>query len=69
MIKPTKTWEITNHSEQDVQNLAKELNISTIAAKICLARNIKTKEQADALFTLNKQDFHDPFYYTIWIGL
>ena len=61
MIKPTKTWEITNHLEQEIQDLANKLNISTIAAKICLARNIKTIEQADALFTLNKQDFHDPF--------
>jgi single-stranded-DNA-specific exonuclease len=61
LIKTMKQWEIFSPSEQEVQALATELNISTIAAKICLARNIKTKEQADALFTLNKQDFHDPF--------
>ena len=61
MIKTNKQWEIYQHSEEQVQALADELNISTIAAKICLARNLTSKEQIQDLLQVNENDLHDPF--------
>ena len=61
MITTKKQWEVYNHSEEKVQALANELNISTIAAKICLARNLTSKEEVDALLQVNERDLHDPF--------
>lgn len=61
MIHAKKKWEIAQYSEEAVKELATALNISTIAAKICLARNINTAEEAADLFSLNEKDFHDPF--------
>ena len=61
LITTKKQWEVYNHSEEKVQALANELNISTIAAKICLARNLTSKEEVDALLQVNEHDLHDPF--------
>ncbi len=61
MIKSAKKWRVFKQDEQLVQQLTNELNISTIAAKICMARGITTAEQAKKYFTINEEDYHDPF--------
>ena len=56
-----KQWELFTHDESQVQQLAAALNISTIAAKICLARGLETKEQVEALMKVDETQLHDPF--------
>lgn len=61
LINSNKQWELFNHSDEAVQQLADECNISTIAAKICLARNLNTKQQVETLLKVDETQYHDPF--------
>ena len=56
-----KKWCIAHPDETKVKQLAEQLQVSTITAKILVARNIETAEQAKPLLTVNEADYHDPF--------
>ncbi len=61
MIKSQKLWTIHEPNEQLVKQLSTELNISTIAAKILIARGCETVDQARPLLTIDTTHYHDPF--------
>lgn len=61
MIKSQKHWTINEPNEQLVKQLSSQLNISTVSAKILIARGCETIEQAQPLLTINESHYHDPF--------
>lgn len=61
MIQSQKRWTIQNPDEQLINQLTTQLNISTIAAKILIARGCETVEQAAPLLKVDEGAYHDPF--------
>lgn len=61
MIKSQKLWTINEPNEHLIKELSNELNISTIATKILLARGCETAEQAKTLLKIDESQYHDPF--------
>src|SRR5690606_4847364 len=61
MIQSQKLWTITQQDEQLVKQFSEQLNISTIAAKILIARGCTTIEQAKPLLKIDETQYHDPF--------
>lgn len=61
MIQSKKIWTVNEPPEQKVQQLTEALNISTIAAKILLAKGCNSVEQAQKLLTIDESQYHDPF--------
>lgn len=48
-------------NEEDVQKLAKELNIEPVLANLLVQRGVKTFEQSKAFFRPNLDNLYDPF--------
>ena len=61
MIQSQKLWTINEPNELLVKHLSKELNISTITAKILIARGCETVEQARPLLSIDINAYHDPY--------
>ena len=55
-------WVINKNSETKViDNLARELNISTVISSMLVKRGVTTFEQAKDFFRPNFEKLHDPF--------
>ncbi|ARD47006.1 DHH family phosphoesterase [Sporosarcina sp. P33] len=61
MIQSKKRWKIDRPDEKLVNQLAKDLNLSTMLTKILVARGITTSEQANAYLDMDESNLHDPF--------
>ena len=61
MIQSQKLWTITQQDDQLVKQFSEQLNISTIAAKILIARGCTSVEQAKPLLKIDETQYHDPF--------
>lgn len=61
MIQSQKLWTIEKPNEELIKQFTSQLTISSIAAKILIARGCETVEQAKPLLTINPKDYHDPF--------
>ncbi|MER1998637.1 MAG: single-stranded-DNA-specific exonuclease RecJ [Lysinibacillus sp.] len=61
MIKSNKQWVVHQPEEQLVKQFQQQLNISTIAAKVLVARGCETIEQAQKLLQTDESSLHDPF--------
>lgn len=61
MIKSKKRWQIERPDEQLVQQLAEELQLSPMIAKILAARGVATKQEAAAHLQMDESNLHDPF--------
>ena len=61
MIQSKKRWQIDRPDEELVNRLAKDLKLSTMLAKILVARGITTSEQADKYLHMDETNLHDPF--------
>lgn len=61
MIESKKKWFIQQPNEQLVQQLQNELNISSIAAKILVARGCTTRTEAERFIKMDASNLHDPF--------
>ncbi|PIC64608.1 single-stranded-DNA-specific exonuclease RecJ [Sporosarcina sp. P13] len=61
MIQSKKRWQIERPDEQLVSQLAKDLKLSTMIAKILVARGVTTSEQATAYLEMDESNLHDPF--------
>ena len=60
MIESTKTWKIQRPDEMFVQQLQKELDISSLAAKI-LASRVQTIDEAKDIFYTDDDHLHNPY--------
>lgn len=61
MIQSQKLWTIQKPNEELIKQFTSQLKISSITAKILIARGCETVEQAKPLLTINSDDYHDPF--------
>ncbi|MBD8032086.1 MULTISPECIES: single-stranded-DNA-specific exonuclease RecJ [Solibacillus] len=61
MIQSQKVWEIEVQDEQLIKQLSAQLNISSIAAKILIARGCENPEQAASLLKIDESQYHDPY--------
>lgn len=61
MIQSQKLWTIQNPNEELIKQFTSQLNISTIAAKVLIARGCETVEQAAPLLKIDESAYHDPF--------
>ncbi|MDV6377191.1 single-stranded-DNA-specific exonuclease RecJ [Sporosarcina sp. GW1-11] len=61
MIQSKKRWQIERPDEQLVSQLAKDVKLSTMIAKILVARGVTTSEQATAYLEMDESNLHDPF--------
>lgn len=61
MIATEKRWRINRPDEQLVNEMQKELKISSIAAKILVARGFTKIEEARAFLSIDERAVHDPF--------
>ena len=61
MIQSQKLWTIYEPEQQLIEQLTSQLSVSTIAAKILIARGCKTVEQAAPLLKVDANQYHDPF--------
>ncbi|WP_040759187.1 single-stranded-DNA-specific exonuclease RecJ [Sporosarcina newyorkensis] len=61
MIQSKKRWQIERPDEQLVEQLANDLQLSTMLAKILVARGVTTSEQATAYLHMDETNLHDPF--------
>ncbi|MED3662653.1 single-stranded-DNA-specific exonuclease RecJ [Ureibacillus terrenus] len=60
MIQSSKKWKIQKPDESFVGQLRKELNITSLTAKI-LASRVKTIEEAKNIFYMDDRHLHNPF--------
>ncbi|AXH99279.1 single-stranded-DNA-specific exonuclease RecJ [Sporosarcina sp. PTS2304] len=61
MIQSKKRWQIERPDEQIVAQLTRDLKISTMIAKILVARGVTTSERATAYLEMDESNLHDPF--------
>ncbi len=61
MIESKKRWRLTTPDEQLVQDIQKELNISSVLAKILVTRGLNTTESARTFMEMDVNGFHDPY--------
>ncbi|ANU25616.1 single-stranded-DNA-specific exonuclease RecJ [Planococcus versutus] len=61
MIESKKRWRLTTPDEQLVQDIQKELNISSVLAKILVTRGLTTTESARTFMEMDVKGFHDPY--------
>ena len=61
MIQSTKKWVIEQPNEDTIKQLQKELNISSLAAKILTARGYTSIEQAKNILNMDETNLHDPY--------
>ena len=61
MIKSAKNWIIEQPSEELVKQLKTELSISSLAAKILIARGFTSVQKAKEILQMDALNLHDPF--------
>ncbi|PYF08844.1 single-stranded-DNA-specific exonuclease RecJ [Ureibacillus chungkukjangi] len=61
MIQSTKKWVVEQPNEDLIKQLQKELNISSLAAKILAARGYTTVEKAQKIINMDSSNLHDPY--------
>lgn len=61
MIKSAKNWVIEQPDEESIQQLQKELNISSITAKILITRGCTSVQKAKSILDLDESNLHDPY--------
>ena len=61
MIESTKKWVVQRPDSQLVQQLQRNLGISSIAAKILVARGCTSEDEASSLLKIDGRYFHDPY--------
>ena len=61
MIRSNKNWHILQPDEQLIQQLQQHFSISSIAAKILVAKGYNTIEKAQTILSTNESQLHDPF--------
>lgn len=61
LIESAKKWIIERPDESVVQNLTEQLQISTVHAKILVARGITNIEEAKKFLHMDESAVHDPF--------
>ena len=57
MIESKKRWRLTTPDEQAVQEIQKELKISSVLAKILVTRGLDTAEAARAFMEMDVSGF------------
>ncbi|WP_233192321.1 single-stranded DNA-binding protein [Sporosarcina sp. P26b] len=63
LIQSKKRWKIDRPDEELVNQLAKDLKLSTMLTKILVSRGITTSEQANAYLYMDETNLHDPFLF------
>lgn len=61
MLKPKTRWICQQRDENKANQLASELNISSLVASLLLNRGIETSEAAQSFLFNSNVSFHDPF--------
>lgn len=61
LIQSAKKWKIQQLDDQLVNQFQKELHISSIAAKILVARGIQSIDEAKTFLQVSENNLHDPF--------
>ncbi|QCR33004.1 single-stranded-DNA-specific exonuclease RecJ [Lysinibacillus sp. SGAir0095] len=61
MIQSTKKWVVEQPNEDAIKQLQSELNISTLAAKILIARGYSSAEKAKRIIKMDESNLHDPY--------
>ncbi len=56
-----KKWECYNNNSEEVENIAKEFNVSKLLATILSNKKIFKKEDIEKFLNPTRNDFHDPF--------
>ena len=56
-----KKWECYNNNSEEVENIAKEFNVSKLLATILSNKKISKKEDIEKFLNPTRNDFHDPF--------
>lgn len=61
MIESKKRWRLTTPDEQTVEEIRKELNISSVLAKILVTRGLDTPEAARTFMEMDVSGIHNPY--------
>ncbi|MGE6367569.1 single-stranded DNA-binding protein [Planococcus kocurii] len=61
MIESRKRWRLTTPDEQTVQEIQKELNLSSVLAKILVTRGLNTADAARTFMQTDATCMHDPY--------
>lgn len=61
MIESKKRWRLTTPDENTVEEIQKELKISSVLAKILVTRGLDTAEAARAFMEMDISGIHDPY--------
>lgn len=61
MIESKKRWRLTTPDEQTVEEIRKELNISSVLAKILVTRGLDTAEAARTFMEMDVSGIHNPY--------
>lgn len=61
MIRSKKQWEVFQPDEQKIAMLQKQFSISSVAAKILIAKGYDSLEKAQSILTTAEAQLHDPF--------
>ncbi|MCP1145407.1 single-stranded-DNA-specific exonuclease RecJ [Lysinibacillus endophyticus] len=61
MIESKKQWIVHQPHEETITQLQNELNISSLAAKILIARGYETPAKAKSILQMDENQLHDPF--------
>lgn len=61
MIESTKKWIVEQPNEENITKLQKELNISSIAAKILIARGYTSVQEAKSVLQMDESYLHSPY--------
>lgn len=61
MIRSNKKWHILKPDEQIIQQFQEHFSISSVAAKILIAKGYDTIEKAETILSTNDSQLHDPF--------
>lgn len=63
MIKSKKKWQLETIDQQLAEDLAKQLKVETLVAKLLLARGIDSVEKAHEFLHIDESSVHDPFLF------
>ncbi|ANU11286.1 ssDNA-specific exonuclease RecJ [Planococcus antarcticus DSM 14505] len=61
MIESKKRWHLTTPDEQAVEEIQKELKISSVLAKVLVTRGLDTAETARTFMEMDIKGIHDPY--------
>jgi single-stranded-DNA-specific exonuclease len=61
LLKSVSRWKLQEISQNFVNNLQAELDISSLTARLLVARGIKDVQEAEAFLHIEKNDYYDPF--------